>query len=326
MYYFNSGIFSKYKTELMGVATLLIIACHAPVYGVAMPQWMNAILGSGGFGVDIFLFLSGMGIYNSYMKNKAEKGNVLYWLLKRYLRIIIPCVMLMLPVFIWNPQNAERGIASYVIELSGFGAVVRHAPLWFISCILILYFVTPLISVVLNGKHKWSWLVVLSLSCLIYSYFPPHTDIWHFMLQRWPSYFLGFALSSHINAQKRYPIWCFVVLPFVAYVILYMLNHKAGAYFSLFWLQGISMMTLSAMVIDRWKNDKLNLALKFMGVISLESYVTNEYFLRAFSAYLGKLDGYNPGNWTFYIGGTIICLIASYVVNRISHRLLRIMR
>ena len=55
----------------MGIATLLIIACHAPVYGVAMPQWMNVILGSGGFGVDIFLFLSGMGIYNSYMKNKG---------------------------------------------------------------------------------------------------------------------------------------------------------------------------------------------------------------------------------------------------------------
>lgn len=53
---FNLGLFSQYRSELMGIATLLIIICHAPIYGVQMPQWLSILLSNGGLGVDIFYF------------------------------------------------------------------------------------------------------------------------------------------------------------------------------------------------------------------------------------------------------------------------------
>lgn len=57
-----------------------------------------------------------------------------------------------------------------------------------------------------------------------------------------------------------------------------------------------------------------------MGIISLESYITNEYVLRFFSIYSWQINDYNlnPGNWTFYIVGSIICIAISYVVNKYS--------
>ncbi len=54
----------------MGIATLMIIACHAPASGVLMPRVISCLFTLGNYGVDIFLFLSGLGL--SYSMNKLE--------------------------------------------------------------------------------------------------------------------------------------------------------------------------------------------------------------------------------------------------------------
>ena len=107
-YSFNLGLFSKYRSELMGIATLLIIICHAPIYGVQMPQWLSILLSNGGLGVDIFLFLSGMGIYNSWTSNKKKRNNLLFWLSKRYIRIIIPSILIIIPIYIWGLNQTHK--------------------------------------------------------------------------------------------------------------------------------------------------------------------------------------------------------------------------
>ena len=50
---------STYRTQLMGVATLMIIFCHANAYHVLLPSSIVSLLGWRNLGVDIFLFLSG---------------------------------------------------------------------------------------------------------------------------------------------------------------------------------------------------------------------------------------------------------------------------
>ena len=61
---FNLKYLSEYRTPLMGIAALMIVICHAPVYGVSMPAVVAKIVGCGGLGVDVFLFLSGIGCYS----------------------------------------------------------------------------------------------------------------------------------------------------------------------------------------------------------------------------------------------------------------------
>lgn len=289
---FNLGLFSQYRSELMGIATLLIIICHAPIYGVQMPQWLSIFLSNGGLGVDIFLFLSGMGMYNSWTSNKKKGNSLLFWLFKSVIELLI--------------------------ELSGLGALFGKSPLWFISCILLLYIITPLFSIILYGKRKMLWLILLSLTFFTIAYMPPHNNIWHFIINRWPSYLLGFALAPNIKEQKLGSSWNFIFIPLFFYILLYTSNHVFSTHFSLFWLQGISVMTVCVIVINKYKY--LNVFLSFMGIISLESYITNEYVLRIFSRYSWQINDYNlnPGNWTFYIVGSIICIAISYVVNKYS--------
>ena len=62
---------SQYRTELMGVATLLVIMGHSAANGVVMPGWMESLCGLASVGVDIFLLVSGLGLW--YSLRSAEE-------------------------------------------------------------------------------------------------------------------------------------------------------------------------------------------------------------------------------------------------------------
>ena len=63
------GELSIFRTELMGISALCILICH--LYGyVDLSVTVRYILSLGNVGVDLFLFLSGMGMWNSLAKTK----------------------------------------------------------------------------------------------------------------------------------------------------------------------------------------------------------------------------------------------------------------
>lgn len=68
----NLSLLSKYRTQMMGLAALMIIACHAPASDVAMPSILRQVLGFGNYGVGVFFFLSGIGCW--YSLNKSSGG------------------------------------------------------------------------------------------------------------------------------------------------------------------------------------------------------------------------------------------------------------
>ena len=57
----------------MGIATLLVIFGHSAGNGVAMPGWMESLCGLASVGVDMFLLVSGLGLWYSLNNLKAER-------------------------------------------------------------------------------------------------------------------------------------------------------------------------------------------------------------------------------------------------------------
>lgn len=70
---FKVQLLSKYRNLLMGVATLLVIFGHSAGNGVLMPHWLETLCGLGSVGVDIFLLMSGLGLW--YSLNKLDTSN-----------------------------------------------------------------------------------------------------------------------------------------------------------------------------------------------------------------------------------------------------------
>lgn len=83
---FDLNLLSQYRTPLMGLAALMIVVCHALSYGVEMPGLIASLLERGGLGVDIFLFLSGIGCWYSLSKGTTPGS----WYSKRFMRIFVP--------------------------------------------------------------------------------------------------------------------------------------------------------------------------------------------------------------------------------------------
>lgn len=81
---YQLGLLSKWRSELMGLAAILIIVCHMPAHGVQMPHAISKLIQYGGLGVDIFLFLSGLGMSYSLKKLNMNLGGVIKWYVKRF--------------------------------------------------------------------------------------------------------------------------------------------------------------------------------------------------------------------------------------------------
>jgi len=317
--FFNANIYSKYRAELMGVATLFIILCHMPAQSVAMPSIMARIIGSAGFGCDIFLFLSGMGMW--YSMESVRKGdiNIFKWYYKRYIRIIIPYLLIVIPICFIHKND----FITTIIRATGFDYFVFKYALWFVSCILVLYLITPIIDKLLTSSIKWVYCFILIVPCLLFFYINLGDGIinnWQFVISRFPSYFIGYTLGYNIKNHRMISITNMIVLPLILYCILYFFNHKMGCNFTLFWLQGIPIMTITTLLLSKINNSKINSTLSFLGKLSLESYATNVLVLPLMKSWSWSINGFsiNWGNWTFYIVGTILCLLISWIVNQFS--------
>ena len=72
MQFFNLDRINQYRKELMGISAIGILAVHAIRKEVVMPAILQHILSLGGYGVDIFILLSGIGM--AFSTDKISGG------------------------------------------------------------------------------------------------------------------------------------------------------------------------------------------------------------------------------------------------------------
>ena len=94
----------KYRNNIFGLSALWIVAFHiyymiyAPSVGI-----VKDIIRIGNMGVDVFLFLSAIGLSYSVEKNKIST-----FYKNRFSRLIIPFFVLSLPFYIWKDFFANQ--------------------------------------------------------------------------------------------------------------------------------------------------------------------------------------------------------------------------
>lgn len=202
---------STYRTQLMGIATLMVIICHANAYHVQLPRLVVSIFTWGNLGVDIFLFLSGIGLYYSLSKrNINKKEDYLSFYKKRFFRIYIPYLMICLPYCLIFILLGIYSLGDCILCLSTLGYWLFHRGAWFVSIILILYLVAPFLFRILSGSYKWHIAIGIIIALMILCHIPisdhSSTSILHntqFAFGRVPSFILGITIGSRCKGNMQ---------------------------------------------------------------------------------------------------------------------------
>ena len=158
---------SLFRNELKGLAILGVILCHMKLpLGDGL---LNRLLFYGYSGVDVFLLLSGYGLYVSlsrsddlggYLRRRATRLLPAYW------PVCLVWLCTMIPAFGFSPMQILETVAGNVLMV-GF---LAGAPLninWYLSCLLLTLLLLPqwkLQKVVSTKNSKLSLLKVLHLS------------------------------------------------------------------------------------------------------------------------------------------------------------------
>jgi peptidoglycan/LPS O-acetylase OafA/YrhL len=186
----------------MGAAMIWVILFHYNNSDIYIPVLSNIFLFGYG-GVDIFLLLSGVGLYFSLSKDDSIKT----FYIRRLLRILpyyMPVVFL-IGLFYVGVYGAPLSLVFFDVSALGFW-FFGDSPYeydWYISAILLLYLITPLYFRLFRKKP----LLVTAAACLLgaaLSVLITRTSLTHLLIftARIPVYFTGFFLGYVIKENK----------------------------------------------------------------------------------------------------------------------------
>lgn len=302
-------VLSTYRTQLMGLAAIMILCCHAESDGVSMHRSISWLLQWGNYGVDLFLLLSGCGMFFSLRRTHS----IGKWYKKRYSRILIPYVIISSVYFVYYCIVNNLGVFDYILLLSTIGFWTDHIGAWFVALLIPLYAVTPLYDI-LYVKTKYKGMLTITLIILLSILSSVETDnaIWRniaFVLARVPAYIIGFYIGDMILSGRRIKIWS-LLIAFGSCVGLYVLSEPYGGMFQRLTLLILPITFIATMVVMALKRSRV---LLFLGKISLESYLFNIYL-----GYIITTQFTHFANIYGYIGIVIIGTLLSYAVHRMS--------
>ncbi len=291
----NGKLVLKYRTQLMGIAALLIYVNHiwnpvltkVPVIGQVELFIKNAGYG----GVDLFFFLSGTGLIFS-----IEKGTVFCFYGRRIKHIVIPFWATGIVYAMVKPWTLRQLIAN----ITGYSFVTEsmYSFLWFVPAIAILYLLFPLYHwIFMKARNKlfftllvleiW-WVVTMRLGGIL------RADLYGFT-NRIPVFLLG-VLFGYYCKEKSFEltldhILCMAGTLVLGIILLYMCIYSG--FYILVPISGcclptllvaISGLPLLAMLFEqvskingiRMIGKGVKKVLTFYGSISLELYCVQE--------------------------------------------------
>lgn len=273
----------------MGAAMLWVMLFHS-LGDISIPI-LGKIKSIGYGGVDIFLFLSGIGLYFSLTKS----SNIKDYYKKRLLRIYpyyIPIVLMFslfaviknhypIPIIFTN----ITAIAFFLKPVYALGGAYRFD--WYIPSLLALYLVTPAFFRFFKKKAVLSTIAV-SCIAIIFSILIVFSDNWRYLLiftTRIPIFFIGLLIGKYIKEGKELnnKSLCFLFLAFIAGcgILVFCISRFSGAlwYYGLWWypfiLITLPLSLLISCCMNSFSNYKFPI-LTFIGQYTLSIYLIHE--------------------------------------------------
>ena len=292
--------FNKYRMELMGFATIWIGLMH--VFPELFPDVEIPIIGKiierGNLGVEIFLFLSGYGLYCSLNKT----NNVALFYKKRANRILGAWLILgSLYWIIFGILSKRIGITWLIYNASGlsfWGSGVTT--IWYVSYIFIIYLLYPLVYI---AQHKTSSSVLVIICGIVLincTLSVVKSDIYsniEIAITRTPIFLIGSYIAQIHNSKQESTdkmlliVWSYVLLTSYLFIISPILqdsNHNIAVMLYRYGGGGISIILLMMLTVV-FQKVNMNVPFVYYGKVSLEFYLISVFIRNIVSLYVSEV-------------------------------------
>lgn len=312
---------SRYRGELMGAAMLFIILFHV---GLSRSDPFYGLRRCGNVGVDMFLFLSGVGLWFSWTKRPGLRR----FFIHRYLRVY-PAWLVVASVFyisqyvqgVGYSRNVPDLVANILFNWSFWRA--DDLTFWYIPATMMLYTFAPAYMVLITRHPLYRWLPVLFvLWCVVVQWVPPvHSAVGHIEIfwSRVPIFFIGINCGQMVKEKRRLDgqsIWLVIILFLATFSTSVYLEQVTHGRFPLyvermiyipFTVTGILMLNRLFRRTPRW----VNRSVKFIGALSLEAYLLHIHFV------LKYVQHHHLGYWPTFLLTVLITLPLAWGLHRL---------
>lgn len=327
----NWGLLSKYRSKLMGISIIWIMLYHGNEIGMLFPkpfELINFVLEKGRGGVDLFLFLSGLGLYYSYSKNPDTKS----FYRRRVMRVVIPYLLIAAPFWIVQDLIRYHDISAFLKNVTLYSFWTEgNTRLWYFALLIPLYLLFPfLYGWIYKKEHDKrsniyrAWvLIALVVLCtyLIRRYFSGYYGKVEIALTRIPVFLLGILCGSFAKKEKQVTFGELSFL-FAAYSYrMYTYEYKIKGMAVRYWYASLILVVCFVCVYffesagkNRKKAPSKYHLLDVAGKYSLELYIVHIWIRR----WIDKLDlnyTFAGVNWNPYgILNYLLILVLSCVI------------
>jgi len=290
---------SRFRGALMGVAMLIIILFHVDL---ARSDMFFGLRRMGNLGVDMFLFLSGIGLWFSWMKKPSYK----HFYFRRLIRIY-PAWLIIASLY-YIPRIPVHDLSSLINLLGEIGFnwnfwLHDELAFWYIPAIMMLYLFAPPYMQLIKRHPVYRWLpVVMIMWCILVQWVTPiHHAVGHIEIfwSRVPIFFIGINMGEMVRQKRTIDgqgIWMLIIMFVMTSASCFFLEQVRHGQFPLFVERMLYIpLTITFILICnrvlRRTPHWFNKSLAFVGSLSLECYLIHLHFV---------LD-YLPKSWNYWL-------------------------
>ena len=314
---------SRYRGELMGTAIVFIILFHVPL---ARTDAFFGLRRCGNIGVDMFLFLSGIGLWYAWTKQPS----VTHFYRRRLLRLF-PAWLVVSSAYYLQRFDFETGdYLDLFLDITVNWGFWLHDELtfWYVPAIMMLYLWAPLYMKLIARHPVFRWVPVLMVCwCVIVQWVVPvHQAVGHIEIfwSRVPIFFLGINCGELVRQDRRiepagrWLVWITLLMTAAACIWLEQMRHGRFPLFAermVYIPLTVSLLLLLCdffRIVPAW----CSRTCVFLGGLSLEIYLIHNHFVMCY------LTPYHLGYWPTALLTTLLTLPPAWLLQRILRRLL----
>lgn len=266
----------NHRSFLMGLAMLSVMLYHQRWFSGLLFDYFNRL---GLLGVDIFLFISGWGIYQSLSKNTLKK-----YFINRFCRIIPTCVLIGCIEVALRKLGVDSGVDSLFVNCLTVMGLFK----WYIYAIICYYTLAPLLFIYVTSNKKICCLILLVVlgSFIVGSLGIESSGKSVFIttipiiLYRATGFLIGFLYARNEFVVPQY-YTCFSIISLLIIFVLYFMDVQQWYINIIFFI--LAPITLPIVVkgltkvIPFFKAIGVYSMISSIGIMSLDYYLWHEY-------------------------------------------------